>query len=137
MELQLQRQQAQAQRQTLDRLARRPPATSAPAQVTLVSVSSSPSYRYPINLLELLISGSAKLSHPGNIKLKQQCEAGRDEHPHLLQLPLGRADRGGWDGGGNEGGRRGESHLHWRTSLGSSLDTVRRFPPILRLHADY
>ena len=92
---------------------------------------------YPINLLELLISGSAKLSHPGNIKLKQQCEAGRDEHPHLLQLPLGRADRGGWDGGGNEGGRRGESHLHWRTSLGSSLDTVRRFPPILRLHADY
>jgi hypothetical protein len=33
MELQLQRQQAQAQRQTLDRLARRPPATSAPAQV--------------------------------------------------------------------------------------------------------
>ena len=37
MELQLQRQQAQAQRQTLDRLARRPPATSAPAQVNLVS----------------------------------------------------------------------------------------------------
>lgn len=36
MELQLQRQQAQAQRQTLDRLARRPPATSAPAQVNLL-----------------------------------------------------------------------------------------------------
>lgn len=30
MELQLQRQQAQAQRQTLDRLARRPPTSSAP-----------------------------------------------------------------------------------------------------------
>jgi len=43
MELQLQRQQAQAQRQTLDRLARRPPATSAPAQAQPSTVTPATS----------------------------------------------------------------------------------------------